>query len=358
MTNIYDDCWAKTNALEVRWDGKFRPCCVFNSRGTNFDTNIDTTTKHFKNFSDDAAKTGCQKCFTQEQIGIDSRRRFLQRYKDRNYLYFYDLQLSNVCNLACTMCSSYYSSKWENLNKKIGLDFVIKPDTVSAKKWSSNNSEHLIEHVNEKSKLGLVCISIKGGEPTMQPEISTFLDTLKYTKNVHLHIITNLQRWPDWFNDLQKYKKVTIGVSIEGVNETYEYSRVYGSWKKFHDNVQRLIKVGADWGFKPLYTAHTIGDSTRLLEYMEKYSPTGLKGLSLNNFAIKPTYVSPTVFPMVIKQAMARVMRLEVHILRDNMIKTKFNQLNYDRFVEYTQKLDKVNGTRFEDTTTGRYFHW
>ena len=356
MYNIFDDCWAKTNAIEVKHDNKFRPCCVFKGKGVQFDKSIDNTLANFHSLDDQQVASACRNCIDKSKVDPLGRKVFLDGYKQQGYEFFYDLQLSNVCNLACTMCNSEYSSKWVKLGQQIDKDYLIGFNKQSNKKWNNDITKKVLSDINNKSLFSNVVVSIKGGEPTVQPEVGNLFDSLKHKHHVHLHIVTNLQRWPDWFDTmLHKFKSVKMTVSIEGIEETYEYSRVYGSWKAFDTNVKQLDSVSQqsniNWSFGPLTTAHTVGDTSRMLNYIKQYTYG-----DPSNFVYSPTYVNPNMFPDDITREIVKDMREEFKLLKQSMIETKYNKQQFENFIDYTNQLDKTLNTQFINTPTGKYF--
>jgi len=356
MSNIFDSCWAKTNAIEIKHDNKFRPCCVFKGEGESFDQSIDKTLQQFHTLDDQQIESACNYCIKKNKEGPVGRNRFFDSYKAQGYQFFYDLQLSNVCNLACTMCNSEYSSKWEKLGKQIDRDYLLGFNKHSNKKWNGDIAKQVLDDINSRTVFNNVAISIKGGEPTVQPEITEFISALKHKHHVHLHIVTNLQRWPSWFDTmLHKFKSTKITVSIEGVEQTYEYSRVHGSWNAFNNNVRRLDSVSneynIDWLFGPLITAHTVGDTSNMLDYIKLY-----RYADLTNFVYAPQYVNPTIFPKHIVNSIVDNMKDEFGVLKQAMLDSTYNETQFENFIDYTKQLDKTLGTQFANTPTGKYF--
>lgn len=356
MSNIFDNCWAKTNALEIKHDNKFRPCCVFKYDGEVFDQTISNTLNKFHTLTDDQVESACSYCIKKSQEGPVGRKAFFDNYKAQGYDFFYDLQLSNVCNLACTMCNSEYSSKWEKLGQQLDKDYLIGFKKHSNRKWNNDTVKHILNDVNQRTQFKNVVVSIKGGEPTVQPEIQQFIQNLKHQHHVHLHIVTNLQRWPTWFDtEISKFKSTHITVSLEGIEETYEYSRVHGSWSAFNDNVIKLNSVAdsynINWQFGPLITAHTVGDTTRTLEYMKQYQYG-----DLTNFVYSPQYVNPSILPNDVTNSIVNDMHDDFTVLKHSMLNTNYNEEHFNNFVDYTKQLDSILDVKFMHTPTGKYF--
>ena len=363
MTTIFDNCWAKTNALELKHDNKLRPCCVFKDLGFDLDDSISKVLDKYKNYTDEQITNACKTCIAKSQSNSISKKDYFNEVKDQGYVFFYDLQLSNLCNLACTMCNSQFSSRWETLGDQLNRDYLIGFDKDSNKQWNVQALQKIVQHIDQQTQQGDVVISIKGGEPTIQPEVEQFINSLKSPQRIDFRIITNLQRWPTWFDSgLEKFKRVDIGISIEGIEETYEYSRVYGSWKTFSNNVEQLVKLSKEYknikcGWKGLVTNHTVGDLARLNKYTRSYNSWTNGGWDRTNFVLSPIYMNPTILPYSIAKPITESFDSFFSVLKSNMLeKNNYSSKHFENFIDYTKRLDAVLGKNFLDTPTGKYF--
>ena len=81
-----------------------------------------------------------------------------------------------------------------------------------------------------------------GGEPLLMNENKELLNLLlEENSDVHLRINTNLSHTNTGvFELIQKFKNVHWTVSVESVEEQYEYIRFGGNWKKFLDNLKLI----------------------------------------------------------------------------------------------------------------------
>jgi len=139
-----------------------------------------------------------------------------------------DLRWSNNCNQACVYCSSDYSSKWsKELNKSVNSD----------KKQRDKLKKYVFENIKN-----LKNIYMAGGEPLLMNENKELLTLLlEENSDVHLRINTNLSHTNTGvFELIQKFKNVHWTVSVESVEEQYEYIRFGGNWKKFLDNLKLI----------------------------------------------------------------------------------------------------------------------
>ena len=133
-------------------DGSSRLCCVSDdfikkNDGTNFNLGYDNlediiNSDNYKKIRQDMVDgkpiEGCYKCYNAENNnGISSRQHinnkwkndpdFLQKYNKsltneneiENTVQYFDLRFGNLCNLACTPCSTKYSSAWVDVVNKM-----------------------------------------------------------------------------------------------------------------------------------------------------------------------------------------------------------------------------------------------
>jgi len=361
MTNILNNCLAKSQALEIRQDKKLRPCCNFTGRGV--DSLLD-----FQGYTDDEVQLACSKCISNETNGLPSRRHFYQSVLiDQDYSFFYDLQMSSLCNLQCRFCNPNYSTRlvptYEFLKKHTNM--AEEKYTNVTSKWNPDLEKYLVEEINQKTKTSRVILSVKGGEPTIQPEFPVFLDKLQHKENIRLKIITNLQELPEYLKTaVGQFHKTEIGVSLEGVEETYEYQRVLAKWDKFKNHVDELTYLkkhcdNLDVVFKPTISNHVIGDLDRLLGFLKSYDNQGwfrLKGGGLNSVVYSPNHLNPLHLPLSLKTDLLKIIPNEFNTVKSAIEKNPENLKYWHRFIKHTRLLDEYYGTDFFDTPTGRIF--
>lgn len=197
----------------------------------------------------------CSKCYINESNWIRSKRYFsnskfsnhlLKAIKNTNIstwhctnkISYLDVRFSNLCNLACKMCSSFSSSARE----KIEIELWYKDD----KRHSLFNSNWKIEDFKEIWK-NLQEIYIVWWEPFLHKqfkELITYLCKNNYAKNIFLRINTNLTIIDEevfWL--LPQFKKVQLFVSCDGYKESYNKIRLWWSWDVFKKNFLYLLKV-------------------------------------------------------------------------------------------------------------------
>lgn len=201
----------------------------------------------------------CERCYQQEEQGAQSLRSThgMDKYirdtlPDGTYQKnagTMQIQMGNICNLKCKMCSQMYSHmhgmetrdigeqdpEWLHWVKEQGANVNNWTNELGIKQeWYKNPAikEKMFEHISKNIKQ----LNVIGGEPTLIPE---FYELFEYcdkqgtlgTKDVT--IVTNLTNTnPKLTNWLPKLKRWTIWASVDGVGERTEYIRYPSKWNK------------------------------------------------------------------------------------------------------------------------------
>jgi organic radical activating enzyme len=183
--------------------------------------------------------SSCLQCKRQESQNVRSERwgnldEFQTTHGTVNSSFFklkrLDLRWSNTCNLSCTYCSDYFSSKWSTLK---GLKInTIKDENENSLFLMIENSKDTIEN-----------ILMLGGEPLLQKQNQRLLDAI--SKNKSFYILTNLAVPLETNAIAQKLinenrKNAGWGASFETIGDRYEYVRHGASWDLFVKNIDYI----------------------------------------------------------------------------------------------------------------------
>lgn len=164
-----------------------------------------------------------------------------------------ELAFSNHCNMKCRHCDSSSSSKWREDDEKINR-------WVPPKMLQQPNLSNLELH---KFK-NLQNIKILGGEPLLSKEHTAFIKNITETgiiQNIDISIITNGSIFP---NDIiiegwRQAKSVEIVVSLDDVEDEYNYFRTDGDFQTVKNNMKRLEELVEELGFPNLtFVIHTV----------------------------------------------------------------------------------------------------
>ena len=224
----------------------------------------------------------CYPCYDLEQgknsFDIISDRKFyirelksvpLDTYSVNNHeLHTIDVRWSNVCNFACTYCGPKFSSKWAEELK------VVQDTPTDAQR--AEFKEYIFRHAST-----LKHVYLAGGEPLLMKENLELLDLL--SPDVNLRINTNLSKVDTQvFNRICEFKNVHWIVSVESIEEEYEYIRYGGSWDDFLDNLITIKELDHKISFNMLHFMLNYQSIFGCVDY--------LKGMGFHNnsFVIGP----------------------------------------------------------------------
>jgi sulfatase maturation enzyme AslB (radical SAM superfamily) len=138
--------------------------------------------------------------------------------------YWYDLRISNNCNLSCVMCGPQYSSTWAKQLNEEAAHLLYEPDVnISADTYK---------------------IQLAGGEPFM---IKKFARMLSEISNTDCQIIVNTNATivtKPLLDQLKRFKSVSIVVSIDGYSELNDQIRRGSNWKTVVKNIKMFMELG------------------------------------------------------------------------------------------------------------------
>lgn len=192
----------------------------------------------------------CAKCWQIEEQGKASRRQIENQFLDykldrdldkikqdcvdnKSETLLYQITTSNLCNQACISCSSSASTKWAEIDRKMGLT----PATYTITTLKDFN----INYSTARR------ISLLGGEPLFDVTTFKMLETLIEHGNTDcfISIVTN---GSITLNDaqiklLKQFTDLNICLSIDGVGPVFEYLRWPGVWGELLSNISQYKSI-------------------------------------------------------------------------------------------------------------------
>lgn len=268
-------CGAFKAGLTIHPDGKASPCCVFDHRYYKDLENLDMKDP----WHDLKNGEGCSACnvskpymwqFDKYIYGDEFR-------DDPDYKVRYlDVRNNNLCNFECSICNSYYSSKWaQRLN-----------ENQQFKKTKFDVDLTDVEH-----------IYFAGGEPFLNPTHFEVIDSIPNKENVKLLYSSNLT----YIDRIQEYasdfKSVQINASLDAIGEYGEQIRKGLNWKKFKKNIETLTKIkNVKLVISPTISLLNVHEIDKIYYFAESYNlevePIVLTG---------PDYLKVSALPQSIK---------------------------------------------------------
>lgn len=212
----------------------------------------------------------CQTCYDIEDnkkgLDIISDRIFYIRELKQNSLDFYqkgnfdlqtvDIRWSNLCNFSCVYCGPEFSSKWS--------DELKIQKTVLTQEQKNNFKNYILK--NAKS---LKHVYLAGGEPLLMKENLELLEALD--KNVNLRINTNLSKTDTRiFEKICEFKNVHWTISIETIEDQFEYIRYGSKWNDFLENLNIILRFDHKISFNMLYFVLNFDSIFGCIDYLKK----------------------------------------------------------------------------------------
>ena len=311
-----------------------------------------------------------------------------------------ELRLGNHCNLKCTMCWGYSSSR---INAE-RLDMVKKHGS-SMPTWLFDMwypSEYDISKINmmwhENSKFldnfkkiapTLKRLYVTGGEPSIIEANTKIINHLIAigNKDCHVSFTTNLTTWNiDLYEKLEFFDRSEVQVSIDGYKESQEYIRYGSNWNVIEDNFKKLIQL-PDKVRIQIYTVfqvYNMFETYKMMKWLDSLRIDGLLKREVGFYSIlidQPLYLRTNFMPWEIKDKAMKLYRefydystydneyLDFHGTANKIIsylesnwephksygkycqgveQTELNQRKM--FYQYTRYMDRVRNTSFFET--------
>lgn len=286
---------------------------------------------------------------------------------------------SNICNLACLHCHGGFSSKWVIESKKvkefakiydhekqhrIDQNYRSLAELTDNSRYQPTTNMHVpdsalvLENIKQLDLSKLKMAIFKGGEPMLNDEttqVLIYLDEINLLNNITVSISTNGTYITDKIVKLlAKCKRVHYLISIDGVNELFNYIR-YGDAK--FDDVEKVIAIVNQLPNIEIVINNTAMNynAFNLLEIRDwcidlskKYNKL-VPNVNFNNFVQSPVYLSMNTLTDKSREYL-------IKYYTDNSIKDEFkyvlNVLSNDylgdaihfKWVEYTEIMEIVRG--------------
>jgi sulfatase maturation enzyme AslB (radical SAM superfamily) len=152
-----------------------------------------------------------------------------------------DVRWSNLCNFSCVYCGPKFSSRWED---EMGIR-IKTPTDVQQEKFS--------EYILSQAK-NLKHVYLAGGEPLLMKQNLNLLESVDPT--VSIRVNTNLSKVDTRvFEKICSFKNVHWIVSVETIEDEYEYIRYGGRWDNFVENLTTIQKLNHKISFNMLHFA-------------------------------------------------------------------------------------------------------
>lgn len=276
------------------------------------------------------------------------------------------LKPGNVCNLGCRHCDSKVSTGW--YRDDYAVNFSNLNYNQYLEKFKITKNSYIDSNINWKiikdwSKQ-IMHWDLYGAEPLL---IKPILDSLQESvdnntaANQTVHINTNGTVWRDEFIDLfKKFKSVNLDISVDGINNQFEYLRHPAKFDEVVDNILKYKKLSEDHpqiqiAITVTVSIYNILDLEKILKFFTNMSLTCSFNLLHN-----PEYMNIRALPEDVKFTVKNhLLKKFNHPLKRPIM--EFIELPLDtpdlvkEFITQTFQIDQQRNQSFEATFPEMY---
>jgi len=267
-------------------DGRAYPCCFafdklhvgnVNEQSMEEVFNGDKMKQMRLNMLSNKKSRECVKCYDQEASGFFSLRLSSNKHFGHNIsmtentkpdgtadfiIKYWDIRFSNLCNMACRSCGTWFSSNWYEDHKKLTGAPPNHAKIMKAGRSSNDIWDQLLKQFDHVEQFYFA-----GGEPIIMEEHLRILKELDKRKMYHVRLIYNTNfskskfKGTDIFELWNKFDSVSIGASLDAEGPRAELMRKGTVWKEIVENRKRMLEVCPQVDF---YISATVGLSNCL----------------------------------------------------------------------------------------------
>jgi hypothetical protein len=380
-------------------DGEVKPCCIAGGfdniqtlRNQSIEEifNSDEYKKLRKDMLTGVRNKVCDVCYKKEDVGESSPREFFnssaiwnmpevnEDYSVPVDFQHIDIRFSNLCNFKCKMCNHTFSSHWYEDAKKIsGGTYLAKEDRKVI-----NASETIVEDIIPYIK-NLKSVYFAGGEPLISEQHFILLDWLSKnikdiddlnTKKLTIHYNTNLSvlnyRNFDFVKYWNKFIRVHLAISCDGVGKVGEYQRVGFKHDIFVNNLKKLREYanpvpttnpidGISYSFQYTATIFNIEHVFDFIDYMISNNFIDTEECISFYYAWSPQQLSLNNIPKKDKIRITKLFNEKIKKLSSEKTKNELisiiNYMNSDATLvtsevnDLVSQLDSLHATDFKN---------
>ena len=371
-------------------DGRAYPCCFALDKLHVGNVNEQSMEEVFNgpkmkqmrlNMLSNKKSRECVKCYDQEQSGFFSLRLSSNKHFGHNIgmtentkpdgtadfvIKYWDIRFSNLCNMACRSCGTWFSSNWYEDHKKLTGAPPNHAKIMKAGRSGNDIWDQLLEQFDHVEQFYFA-----GGEPIIMEEHLRILKELDRRKMYHVRLIYNTNfskshfKGTDIFELWNKFDSVAIGASLDAEGSRAELMRKGTVWDDIVANRKRMLEVCPQVDF---YISATVGLSNCLhvLDFHKNWVEQGLiKPQDFNfNLLQYPLWQRMDLLPQEEKDRVTEKYKEHIEWLKsqDHLTRASkgfesaldwMNKKDMSRhlptFVEETRKYDKIRDENFTD---------
>ena len=369
-------------------DGRAYPCCFGFDPYPVGDLNKDSMETVFNgpkmkqlrsNMLSGVKSKECGKCYDQEKSGFFSLRLSSNKHFGHNIplvhntlpdgkadfvMKYWDIRFSNLCNMACRSCGTWFSSNWYEDHKKLNGGPPNHAKIIRVGRSTNDIWEQMLEQFEHTEQFYFA-----GGEPIIMEEHYRILKELDRRKMYHVRLIYNTNFSKTKFKDIDvfelwnKFDSVSIGASLDAEGDRAELMRKGTVWSETLTNRKRMMEICPQVDF---YISPTVGliNSLHVTDFHKSWVEQGLINPQDFNFNLLqyPSWQRMDILPHEYKEQIKEKYNEHIKWLKtqDGLTRatkgyesaldwmfSNDNQKHLDSFFAKTRQYDKI---RNEDT--------
>ena len=308
----------------------------------------------------------CGYCYKIESKGIESYRTFetkewlakldissVDELNDIEHPYYYEIRLSNKCNLKCRSCKPEHSNSIEKEYKKFN---IIYP-------YGQSFTYSSLDRIDINTLTPKTRVYLTGGEPTVMAEVYTFMENCIAAGKLDFDFAlgTNAAKISKRFLKLAKhFTNMGFSVSIDGYKQVNDYWRTGSDFDTIIKNTKILQEQGHNISILCVPSIHNVTNLHLLFEFLDREFPYCGMYLQINHNPMQSAFNHPDA--KLVMESMEKCKQTNSYH-RDGMsTKTSIDSLYkyYDnnpivdkeqlkQFFEYNDKLDNARNVKLID---------
>ncbi len=368
-------------------DGRAYPCCFALDQYPVGDLNKDSMETVFNskgmkkmrlNMLDDKPSRQCTKCYDQEKSGFFSLRLSSNKHFGHNIsmvdntqsdgstdfvIKYWDIRFSNLCNMACRSCGTWFSSNWYEDHKKLTGKPPDHAKIMRVGRTADDIWEQMLKQFDHVEQFYFA-----GGEPLIMEEHYRILKELDKRKMYHVRLIYNTNFSKLKFKDLDvlelwnKFDSVSVGASVDAEGKRGEFMRKGTVWKDTVANRKKMLEVCPQVDF---YISSTVGliNALHIVDFHRNWVDQGLLKPQDFNFNLLqyPFWQRIDLLPDAYKQKVKEKYEKHLEWLRPRDPLTRatkgfesgldymMRRDNFDQFHKFKDGMQKLDVIRNEN---------
>lgn len=254
-----------------------------------------------------------------------------------------DVRWTNLCNFACVYCGPEFSSKWSD-------ELKIRHQTPTEQQ-TANFKNYIYDHAGQ-----LKHVYLAGGEPLLMKENLTLLE--KLNPNVNIRINTNLSKVDTRvFEAVCEFPNVHWTVSVETLDQEYEYIRHGGSWQDFLDNLKIIKQLDHKISFNMLHFLLNYNSIFDCIDFFQA------QGFNNNSFVIgallNPKYLNIRHLPQHVLDSVKNKLQDRINQKPGYLLEDSYRNMLYyidtpfsKNIMQSVDKLSELDQRRGIDSRT------